>query len=118
MIDMTSLAKRASVSVSELKNDAERVHREVTQGGRVIAVRYGDREDMALVSLAELVDLAGERAELMQMVASLERLLAEQSGLPLLGGPEEDALVRRRLGDSRLPASEVLAEARALLGLD
>jgi hypothetical protein len=117
VIDLVSLAMRKSVTVSDLKARAEEIHREVGTEGKLYALRYGDNEDMAVVPLEGLVALAKERDELLVIVASLERQFAAQSGLPLLGGPDEDELVRRRLGEERLAGNKVLAELRSRLGL-
>jgi hypothetical protein len=108
---------RKSVTVSDLKARAEEIHREVGTEGKLYALRYGDNEDMAVVPLDGLVALARERDELLDALASLERQLAAQSGLPLLGGPDEDDLVRRRLGEERLAGDKVLAEVQSRLGL-
>jgi hypothetical protein len=118
MVDLEKLARRKSVTVSDLKRRAEEIHRAVGEQGQVYGLRYGEHEDMAVVPLEGLVELAQERAELLDLLASLERQLAAQAGIPLLGGPDEDDLVRRRLAEKRLAGTEVLAEARARLGLD
>ena len=118
MIDLEAVARRRSVTVSDLKKRADEIHREVGHEGRVYTLRFGDHEDMAVVPLEGLVDLARERAELLDLVASLERQLAVQAGIPLLGGPDEDELIRRRLSEPEVPGSEVLAAAKAKLGLE
>ncbi len=117
MLDLLALAKRKSVTVSDLKSRAEEIHRDVGDEGRVYAVRDGDQEDLALVPLDALVELARDHDELLALLANLERQLAAQSGIPLLGGPDEDAMIRARLSEERVPADAVLAEARARLGL-
>jgi hypothetical protein len=117
MIDLVGLARRKSVTISDLKARAEEIHREVGDEGKVYTLRYGDREDMAVVPLDGLVELAKEREELLALLANLERQLAVQSGIPLLGGPDEDELVRQRLSEERVPGDEVLAEVRSRLGL-
>jgi hypothetical protein len=118
VIDLGAVARRKSVTVSDLKRRADEIHEEVGHAGQVYALRFGDHEDMAVVPLEGLVELAQERAELLELVASLERQLAAQAGVPLLGGPEEDELIRRRLAEPRVSGSEVLAAARAKLGLE
>jgi hypothetical protein len=117
MIDLVSLAMRKSVTVSDLKARAEEIHREIGTEGKLYTLRYGDHEDLAIVPLESLVALAREREELLTLLASLERQLAAQSGVPLLGGPDEDDLVRRRLSEERFAGEIVLAEARVRLGL-
>lgn len=117
MIDLATLARRKSVTVSDLKRRAEEIHREVGEKGLVYGLRYGEHEDMAVVPLDGLVDLARDRAELLAQIASLERQLASQAGIPVLGGPDEDDLVRSRLDEERLSGSKVLENARARLGI-
>lgn len=117
MVDLAAVAERRSVTVSDLKRRAEEIHRQVGHEGRVYALRFGEHEDMAVVPLAGLVQLAREHAELRELLASLERALAAQAGLPLLGGPDEDAVIRSRLVEESVSGAHVLAEARATLGL-
>ncbi len=117
MIDLASVAKRKSVTVSDLKKKADEIHREVGEEGRVYALRFGEHEDMAVVPLDGLVELARDRAELLDLLASLERQLAVQAGVPLLGGPEENEILKRRLSEERVPGAEVLGAAKAKLGL-
>lgn len=112
------MAKRKSVTVSDLKKRAGEIHREVGHEGKVYTLRFGEHEDMAVVPLEGLVDLAREHAELLHLLGGLERQLASQAGVPLLGGPDEDSLLRRRLSEERLSGPEVLAKARAKLGLE
>lgn len=118
MIDLTTVAKRRSVTVSDLKKRADEIHREVDQNGRVYTLRFGEHEDMAVVPLEGLVELAREREELLEIVARLERQLAAQAGVPLLGGPDEDELIQRRLTEERRRGPEVLAAARRRLGVE
>lgn len=117
MIDLFSLARRKSITVSDLKSRAEQIHHEVGGEGVVYALRYGEHEDMALVPLEGLVELARDRDELLERLADAERQLAAQAGVPLLGGPEEDNLVRRRLSEERVSGEDVLSSARSRLGL-
>ena len=58
MLDLSSVARRKSITISDLKQRAEQIHREVGEEGRVYTVRYGEHEDMALVPLDELIELA------------------------------------------------------------
>jgi hypothetical protein len=116
MIDLGALAERKSLTVSDLKRRAEEIHQEVGEEGRVYALRYGEHEDMAVVSLRDLVQLARENAELTETVRNLERELASLLGVPLLGGPDEDDLIRRRLAEPRTPGTQVLDDLRAKLG--
>ncbi len=118
MIDLAAVAKRKSVTVSDLKKRAAEIHEQVGHGGEVFSLRFGDHEDVAVVPLEGLVELAREHAELLDLLANMERQMAAQAGIPLLGGPEEDQLLRERLAKPRVPGSEVLAAARAKLGLD
>src|SRR5438067_10035227 len=118
MIDLAALARRRNITVSDLKRRAEEIHQAVGGEGKVYTLRYGEHEDMAIVPLEGLVELARDRAELLALLASLERQIAAQAGIPLLGGPDEDDLVRRRLAEDRIPGADVLAEARNRLGLE
>jgi hypothetical protein len=118
LIDLARVAHRKSVTVSDLKRRAGEVHRAVGQNGEIYTLRFGDSEDMAVVPLDGLLELARERDDLLEMLGALERQLSTRSELPLLGGPDEDDLVRRRLAEPKLSGEEVLAAARARLGLD
>ncbi|MBI2864137.1 MAG: hypothetical protein HYX94_06195 [Chloroflexi bacterium] len=117
MIDLASVARRKSVTISDLKKKANDIHREVGQEGMVYSLRFGEHEDMAVVPLEGLVELTSDHAELLDLIAGLERQLAAQSGVPLLGGPDENELVRARLGEKRVQGAEVVTAARARLGL-
>jgi hypothetical protein len=117
-MDLTDVARRRSVSVSDLKRRAEEIHQAIGHEGRVFTLRYGEHEDMAVVPLEGLVELAREREELIQLVSSLERQLAALTGLPVLGGPDEDQIIRARLAEGRVSGEEVLAAARGKLGLE
>jgi hypothetical protein len=58
-----------------------------------------------------------ERYEQPRAASRSERQLAVEAGLPILGGPDEDDLIRRRLTENRPSGSDVLAAARWRLGL-
>ena len=118
MIDLTSLARRKSVTISDLKKRASDIHREVGHEGKVYGLRFGEHEDMAVVPLDGLVELTYDHAELLELIAGLERQLAAQAEIPLLGGPDENELVRGRLTEPRVRGAEVIAAARARLGLE
>jgi hypothetical protein len=118
LIDLDGVARRKSVTISDLKRRASELHREIGENGAIYTVRFGDSEDVAVVPLEGLLQLARERDDLLEMLAALERQLATRSELPLLGGPDEDELIRRRLVEPTVPGDEVLAAARARLGLD
>ncbi|MBI2955103.1 MAG: hypothetical protein HYY30_12360 [Chloroflexi bacterium] len=118
MIDLATLAQRKSVTVSDLKKKADQIHRDVGHDGKVYTLRFGDHEDMAVVPLDGLVELARAYAEALDLMAGLERQLSAQADILLLGGPDEDDLVSKRIAEPRVHGSEVLAAARAKLGLD
>ena len=117
MIDLAALAERKSTTISDLKRRASVIHEEVGHAGKVYSLRFGDHEDMAVVPLDGLVALATEHEEVLGLLAALERQVSAEAGTPLLGGPDEDDLVRRRLSESRRSGPEVLAAAREKLGL-
>ncbi|MBI4321276.1 MAG: hypothetical protein HY675_22525 [Chloroflexi bacterium] len=117
MIDLAAVAGRKSTTISDLKKRGDKIHEEVGHAGKIYSLRFGDHEDMAVVPLGGLVELATAHAELLELLAALERQVAAQAGIPLLGGPEEDDIVRGRLSDPRRPGPDVIAAARAKLGL-
>lgn len=118
MIDLAAVARRKSVTVSDLKKRAGEIHQEVGHEGKVYGLRFGEHEDMAVVPLDGLVELALDRAEMLELIAGLERQLAAQAGIPLQGGPDNNGLVRGRLAEGRVHGAEVISAARARLGIE
>jgi hypothetical protein len=118
VIDLAVLAERKSVTISDLKRRAEEIHREVGEKGKVYTLRYGEHEDMAVVPLDALVQLAREHAELREEMIQQELLRAAAAGLPVLGGPDEDDLIRERLKEPSIPGAAVIADLKARLGIE
>ncbi len=118
MIDLATVSQAKSITIRDLKKRPNQVYREVVEEGQVYVLSFGDREDVAIVSLEGLLELASEHAGPLKLAARLQRKLAALTGVPLAGGPEEDDLPRVRCSEPRISGSEVLAATRAKLGLE